>query len=287
MPDTHLSPEQSKQLRSQKRRRRNRLALAISLGLIFLYSLDLGVDQRANNISRPVSSLTVNQHLVQAASDLTIQFFNKDGQHDITLHADKANFGSPQAMNLPEQLTQQILADSTNDDAIAENDLISDTISTDETIINDTMTDDIINDELFASATVDEISLLNDTLPSIPTHDNKNHNILSQLLLQPVTLISHKKNKPSTTLTANYAFIDKQGHMLHFNNDVRIENTPADSWLSTDNLSLNTLDNQIYGSQPVTLKLGNTLTHALGIEGSQLEGKWRLLSSVKTSIAIQ
>ncbi len=110
---------------------------------------------------------------------------------------------------------------------------------------------------------------------------------LNHLLLTPIIIRSFDKDLTTATLNANVAFMNAIEQEIHLAGDVVAHNTKQDSLLRTNSLSMHTESRQIFGNQPVELIFSNARTQAIGIQGHQLDGRWRLLSKVKTTLEIK
>lgn len=108
---------------------------------------------------------------------------------------------------------------------------------------------------------------------------------MNHLLLNPVTVTSFQELESSATVRADFAFMNALEQEIHLAGKVTAHNIRENSRLTTNSLSMNTESRHIFGNQPVNLVFKNAQTTAVGIDGSQLDGRWQLLSKVKTILS--
>ena len=116
--------------------------------------------------------------------------------------------------------------------------------------------------------------------------DNRPTSGLNHLLMNPVRLVSFNGQEISAIMRADFAFMDALENEIHLAGSVIAENRIQDSILNTESLSMNTKSRQVFGNQPVDLIFKNAKTNAVGVQGSQLDGRWQLLSKVRTTLEI-
>lgn len=149
------------------------------------------------------------------------------------------------------------------------------------------------NAEFGAPHAMNTPSLLQESISKDPldddflSHDEEPVSGMNHLLMNPVQLQSFKEQQLTATMRADFAFMDALENELHLAGSVQAQNRVQGSTLNTDSLSMNTESRQVFGNQPVELTFKNAKTNATGVQGSQLDGRWQLLSKVKTTLEIE
>jgi len=117
--------------------------------------------------------------------------------------------------------------------------------------------------------------------------DEASASSINHLLLKPVRILSYKEDQLNTVLESNFAFINALENEVHLSGNVSANNMQRNSVMKTEDLIINTESRHIYGDKLVTIELNNALTQAVGVQGSQLDGRWQLLSKVKTTLKMK
>lgn len=118
-------------------------------------------------------------------------------------------------------------------------------------------------------------------------HDERPDAGINHLLLKPVRIFSYKNQQLSATLESNFAFINTLENEIHLSGNIKATNLVNNSQMKTESLSMNTESRHLYGDKLVTIDFNNAHTQAIGVQGYQLDGRWQLLSNVRTTLEIK
>ena len=250
-----------KALRSRRRRFRNRVALIFSIALIAIYTVDLGWDRRSISLSTDASSNARSTNLLRSATDLRIAVFNEQGIKTLSISSESAQFGRRNELPLPESIGAILeTADSVNEDALSNS----------------------AEEEPFAEIPESNAELaVKQQFSPLGSSGAQGNNYV---LLKPIHITSHEDHTIVSTLNANNAVLDGVNEALLLEGNVLGHNLREQSSVITSQLSMHTNTRQIEGAEDVLLTFGNSKTRATGIHGTLVDGRWKLLSDVKTTL---
>ena len=237
-----------------RRRLRNRIALAISILLIMTYTFDLGLDRRSENLNSNRDGNLTSTELVRQASQLEVSTYDQSGQRQLVLRADGARLGSIDGLDIPESIRDEITPSAAGD-------------TTDFS--------DFDQAELEVSSSR---ASNKENITVAPLDDS------SFVTLNPVSVLAYEGQNLTATLSARNALLDGVEETLWLDGEVIARNLIDQSTMKTEQISMRTKTRQFSGAAPVTLDFENSSTRAVGIQGTLVDRKWTLLSSVKTVI---
>ncbi len=246
-----------KRSRRFRRRLRNRLALAISIGLIISYSFDIGLDRSSESFDNSNSRGLANSDPLRQATNLQVTTYGEDGQRQLSVITDSAKFGNVYSLSMPDRIKDAVVP------AAIEND-----------------------DDGMEFSDIEQVEA---EPPSTALYDSGGITV-SPLLqssfatLEPVSVFAFDGDNITATLSANNALLDGMEETLWLDGAVTANNLIDNSTMATEQISMHTKTRQFAGSEPVTLNFENSVTRAVGIQGTFVDRRWSLLSSVNTVI---
>lgn len=246
-----------KRRRRFRRRLRNRLALAISIALIITYTFDLGWDRRSDNLTVANTETLADRELVRQASNLKVTTFAKDGRKQLTVSTEYARLGSIGGLDIPPRIRDEVAPALTD------------------------LPDDSLEFSDFEQTAEGSGSMEPQAGETIAVAPLATANFVT---LQPVSVFAFDGKEMTATLSASDALLDGIEETLWLDGNVVARNLIDKSSMQTQQISMHTKTRQFAGSAPVTLKFENSTTNAVGIQGTLVDRKWSLLSSVKTII---
>ena len=104
------------------------------------------------------------------------------------------------------------------------------------------------------------------------------------VLLKPIEVHGFEGNEAVSLLTAKNALLDGLSETLFLEGGIVGRNLLDRSSIETEQLSMHTKTRQISSSSKVRLSYENSSTSATGIQGTLVDGRWSLLSSVRTTL---